>query len=47
MLDRDKQDKPVDCTWINLCADEIRTLDVFKNYATALADTHNFFPGYR
>ena len=38
-----KQDKPVDCNWINLCTDKIRTLGVFNSYDTDLADTHNFF----
>ena len=40
---RGKQDKPVDCNWINLCTDKIRTLGVFNSYDTDLADTHNFF----
>ena len=35
--------KPVDCNWINLCTDKIRTLGVFNSYDTDLADTHNFF----
>ena len=38
-----KQDKPVDCNWINLCTDKIRTMGVFNSYDTDLADTHNFF----
>ena len=40
---RGKQDKLVDCNWINLCTDKIRTLGVFNSYDTDLADTHNFF----
>ena len=40
---RSKQDKSVDCNWINLCRDKIRTLGVFNSYDTDLADTHNFF----
>ena len=40
---RGKQDKPVDCNWINLCTDKIRTLGVFNSYDTDLAGTHNFF----
>ena len=40
---RGKQDKPLDCNWINLCTDKIRTLGVFNSYDTDLADTHNFF----
>ena len=40
---RGKQNKSVDCNWINLCTDKIRTLGVFNNYDTDLADTHTFF----
>ena len=29
---RGKQDKPVDCNWINFCTDKIRTLGVFNSY---------------
>ena len=40
---RGKQGKPVDCNWINLCTDKIRTLGIFNSYDTDLADTHTFF----
>ena len=40
---RGKQDKPVDCNWINLCTNKIRTLGVYNSYDTDMADNHNFF----
>ena len=38
-----KADKPINCTWIDLNADKIRTLGVYNSYDTDLANKCNFF----
>ena len=40
---RGKADKPINCRWIDLNADKIRTLDVYSSYDTDLANKCNFF----
>ena len=38
-----REDKPIDCNWINLCNDKIRILGVYSSYDTDLENIHNFF----
>ena len=38
-----KADKPINCRWIDLNADKIRTLGVYNSYDTDLANKCNFF----
>ena len=38
-----REDKPIDCNWINLCNDKIRILDVYNSYDTDLENIYNFF----
>ena len=40
---RGKADKPINCRWINLNTDKIRTLGVYNSYDTDLANRCNFF----
>ena len=38
-----REDKPIDCNWINLCSDKFRTLGVYNSYDTDLENSYNFF----
>ena len=38
-----REDKPIDCNWINLCNDKIRILGVYNSYDTDLENIYNFF----
>ena len=38
-----REDKPIDCHWINLCNDKIRILGVYNSYDTDLENSYNFF----
>ena len=38
-----REDKPIDCNWINLRNDKIRILDVYNSYDTDLENIYNFF----
>ena len=38
-----REDKPIDCNWINLCNDKIRILGVCNSYDTDLENIYNFF----
>ena len=40
---RGKADKPINCRWIDLNADKVRTLGVYNSYDTDLANKCNFF----
>ena len=38
-----REDKPIDCHWINLYNDKIRILGVYNSYDTDLENSYNFF----
>ena len=38
-----REDKPIDCNWINFCNDKIRILGVNNSYDTDLENIYNFF----
>ena len=38
-----REDKPIDCNWINLCNDKIRILGVNNSYDTDVENSYNFF----
>ena len=40
---RGKADKPINCRWINLNTDKIKTLGLYNSYDTNLANKCNFF----
>ena len=37
-----REDKPIDCNWINLYNDKIRILGVYNSYDTDLENDYNF-----
>ena len=38
-----REDKPIDCSWINLYNDKIRILGVYNSYDTDLENSYNSF----
>ena len=40
---RGRADKPINCTWVDLNTDKLRTLGVYNSYNTDLVNKYNFF----
>ena len=38
-----REDKPIDCNWINFYNDKIRILGVYNSYNNDLENSYNFF----